>query len=125
MGVWGTDSNSVFAVGELGAIIRYQGAGSVWTQMPSPTTKDLNAVWGSSSSNVFAVGKNREDFIFVQSVSEWVELKPNGEFHGSMAGSGVVELFSGSSLMAPGDLGRVNFPRYRWMDTDSYIVEQH
>ncbi len=124
-GVWGIPSNSVFAVGQQGTIIRYQGSGSVWTQMTSPTTKDLNGVWGSSASNVFGVGKNMEDFVFVQSVTSWVDVKPGGEFHGSVAGSGEVELFPGSSLMAPKDLGRVNFPRYRWMRVDTYIIEQH
>jgi hypothetical protein len=124
MAVWGTASKSVFAVGELGAIIRYQGSGSVWSQMTSPTTKDLNGIWGSSASKVFAVGKKKEDFVFVQSVTSWVDIKPGGEFHGSVAGSGEVELFPGSSLVAPKDMGRVNFPRYRWMRVDTYIIEQ-
>ncbi|OGO02825.1 MAG: hypothetical protein A2Y72_00235 [Chloroflexi bacterium RBG_13_53_26] len=125
MGIWGSASNDVYVVGELGVIIHYGGAGTTWTQETSPTTKDLNAIWGSSSANIYAVGENAEDFIFLQSVNEWVELKPGGEFHGSMAGAGTVELLPGSNLMAPKDLGRVNFPRYRWIRIDTYIIEQH
>ena len=125
MGIWGSASNDVYVVGELGVIIHYGGAGTTWTQVSSPTTKDLNAVWGSSSANIYAVGENKEDFVFVQSVNSWVDVKPGGEFHGSVAGSGEVELFPGSSLMAPKDLGRVNFPEYRWIRIDTYIIEQH
>ena len=131
MGVWGSGSNGVYAVGELGTIIRYPGSGNTWTQVASSTLKDLKAIWGSSPSNIFAVGDNAEDFVFLQSVYEWVELKPGGEFHGSVAGVGTgmpapgVELLPGSSLTSPDDIGDLNFPRYRWIDVDSYIIEQH
>ena len=131
MAVWGAAPNMVFAVGEGGAIIRYQGVGRVWTEVSSPTTNGLNGVWGSTLSNIYAVGDNAEDFVFIQSVSGWVELKPGGEFHGSTAGVGTatpapgVELLPGSGLMAPQDVGELNFPRYRWMSIDTYIIEQH
>jgi len=131
MAVWGAAPNMVFAVGEGGAIIRYQGVGSVWTEVSSPTTNGLNGVWGSTSSNIYAVGDNAEDFVFIQSVSGWVELKPGGEFHGSTAGVGTAtpapgaELLPGPGLMAPQDVGELNFPRYRWMSIDTYIIEQH
>jgi hypothetical protein len=131
MGIWGTASNNIFAVGRQGAIIRYQGLGSVWTRMMSATTKDLNAVWGSSATNVFAVGKNESDFIFIQSLTNTVLLLPNGEFHGSVAGyidkdsQNAVSVKKPGSLMAPEDLGGVNFPSYRWIDIVSYTIEQH
>jgi hypothetical protein len=54
LGVWGSASDNVFAVGQQGTILRYDGAS--WSQMASGTTMDLNAVWGSSASNVYAVG---------------------------------------------------------------------
>lgn len=53
-GVWGASGSDVFAVGEVGTIIHYDG--SVWTSMDSGTTENLKAVWGSSGSDVFAVG---------------------------------------------------------------------
>ncbi|MBM4445354.1 MAG: hypothetical protein FJ020_08665 [Chloroflexi bacterium] len=123
MALWGATPSDVFAVGEQGAIIRYLGSGS-WTQMSSPSTNNLNGVWGSSSSNAYAVGDNAEDFVFLQSLTEWVDLQPNGEFHGSLAGSGTVELSSGSELMSPEDAGDVNFPRYRWMNIETYVIDQ-
>ena len=54
--VWGADLNSVFSVGEGGAIYSFDG--TVWEAMESPTTDDLNAVWGTGASNVYAVGED-------------------------------------------------------------------
>ena len=52
--VWGFSSSNVFAVGDQGTILHYNG--KVWSNMTSGTTNDLLGIWGSSSSNVFAVG---------------------------------------------------------------------
>ena len=54
VGLWGSSSSDVFAVGDNGTILHYDG--SVWTPMVSGTDKWLEAVWGSSSSDVFALG---------------------------------------------------------------------
>jgi len=53
-GLWGSAATDVFAVGDAGAILHYDG--SSWSPMTSATTWALNGVWGSSSSDVFAVG---------------------------------------------------------------------
>ncbi len=53
-GVWGNSRSDVFAVGQRGTILHYDG--SAWSAMASGTTSRLNGVWGSSSSDVFAVG---------------------------------------------------------------------
>jgi hypothetical protein len=55
-GVWGTSSTDVFAVGENGTILHYNGA--IWDSMDSGVLVALNDVWGSSSTDVFAVGQN-------------------------------------------------------------------
>lgn len=52
--VWGASSADVFAVGQAGTILHYDGA--TWSQQPSPTTADLFALWGAASKNVFAAG---------------------------------------------------------------------
>lgn len=51
-GVWGSSGSSVFAVGDSGVVLRYDG--SSWTRMATGTTAQLNRVWGSSASNVYA-----------------------------------------------------------------------
>ncbi len=52
--MWGNSSSDVFAVGDSGTILHYDG--SSWSGMTSATTDYLEAVWGSSATNVFAVG---------------------------------------------------------------------
>lgn len=52
--VFAIDANNVFAVGENGAILKYDGTD--WSKMSSPTTQYLNSVVGFSSSDVWAVG---------------------------------------------------------------------
>ncbi|MFA4948982.1 MAG: FlgD immunoglobulin-like domain containing protein [Candidatus Krumholzibacteriia bacterium] len=54
LGMWGSSSNDICAVGSTGAIFHYDGQS--WSRMSSPTTEILSAVWGSSTDNVFAVG---------------------------------------------------------------------
>jgi hypothetical protein len=53
-GDWGTSVNDVFAVGDHGTILHYNGA--AWSAMPTGSTDIFFAVWGSSSTDVFAVG---------------------------------------------------------------------
>ncbi|MHC4601321.1 MAG: fibronectin type III domain-containing protein, partial [Planctomycetota bacterium] len=53
-GVWAATASDVFAVGDNGYILYYNG--SVWIEMPSPTTQNLNDVWGTAVTDVWAVG---------------------------------------------------------------------
>ena len=54
--VWGSSSNDVFAVGEHGIILHYDG--SSWTSMTVPPTEGLYDIWGNSSNDVYAVGSD-------------------------------------------------------------------
>jgi hypothetical protein len=54
--LWGASHSDVFAVGQFGVIVHYDG--SAWSVMSAPTGSSLNAVWGASSTDVFAVGQN-------------------------------------------------------------------
>ena len=64
VGVWGTSSSDVYAVGSDGAIGHYDGTN--WSAMTNRTSDDrsiacgtselLWAVWGTSSSDIYAVG---------------------------------------------------------------------
>ena len=54
-GVWGSDSDDVYAVGHGGTILHYNGTS--WSSQTSGTTNNLYGVWGTSNGNhVFAVG---------------------------------------------------------------------
>ncbi len=53
--VWGSGANDVWAVGEAGAIVHWDG--TRWAPFASGTTQRLNSVWGSGPTNVWAVGE--------------------------------------------------------------------
>ena len=58
-GVWGSSGTDVFAVGESGTILHYDGSGSNWSSMLYGwTDMDFMGVWGSSGTDVFAVEWN-------------------------------------------------------------------
>src|SRR2546427_7409028 len=52
--VWGSASTDVWAVGDAGTILHWDG--SAWSGFPSGTGNILYSVWGSASTDVWAVG---------------------------------------------------------------------
>jgi hypothetical protein len=54
-GIWGSSSSDVFAVGESGTIVHFDGY--TWNPMTSGALYLLSDVWGSSGSDVWAVGQ--------------------------------------------------------------------
>jgi phosphoribosylcarboxyaminoimidazole (NCAIR) mutase len=54
--VWGVDAGNIFAVGESGSIVHYDGTS--WSAMTSGTMANLYGVWGTDSTNVFVVGQS-------------------------------------------------------------------
>jgi hypothetical protein len=104
-GVWGSSPRDVFAVGQAGVILHYNGSvwsvmcfwecdlhgvwgsayNDLWSQMTSNTGFTLNGVWGSSHSRVFAVGGTHtqplEGFVDVYDGTTWNVVWPTfGEF---------------------------------------------
>jgi len=53
--MWGSSTNNVFAGGEDGTILHFNG--SNWLPMSSGITDSIYDIWGSSANNVFAVGE--------------------------------------------------------------------
>src|SRR2546427_342955 len=49
--IWGDADADVWAVGDSGAIVRFDGA--TWSSAPSPTSDPLYAIWGTGSSDVW------------------------------------------------------------------------
>lgn len=50
--IWGTSESDVFAVGDYGAIIHYDG--NSWSPMNSGISVNIYGVWGTSDNNVYA-----------------------------------------------------------------------
>ena len=53
-GVWAVSATDVFAVGDVGTILRR--VNGTWIPLVSGTTSNLRGVWAASSSDVWAVG---------------------------------------------------------------------
>ena len=55
-GIWGSAANNLYAIGELGVILRYDG--TAWSPVSTGTTLGLNGIGGSSGSDIWVVGNN-------------------------------------------------------------------
>jgi hypothetical protein len=55
-GMWGFSASDIFAVGDNGLILHFDGAS--WTMMSSPTSNHLHGIWGTAHNNIYAVGAN-------------------------------------------------------------------
>lgn len=52
--VWGSSPDKMWAVGDVGTVMRYQGG--VWTAVAVPTSENLFGVWGTDDESVWIVG---------------------------------------------------------------------
>ena len=57
--VWGTGPTDVYAAGEDGILLRFNGA--TWTTVPSPTPNLLIQLWGAAGSADVLRGGRRDD----------------------------------------------------------------
>jgi photosystem II stability/assembly factor-like uncharacterized protein len=53
-GLWGASATDVYAVGDYGTILRYDG--TAWSPETSGTTLRLFSIWGSSKDSIYTVG---------------------------------------------------------------------
>lgn len=70
-GIWGFHSKDIYAVGNEGTILHYDGSG--WSEMKCSTDATLNGIWGSSPENIFAVGDGGT--ILQYEDGRWVEME--------------------------------------------------
>ncbi|MCP4352538.1 MAG: hypothetical protein GY795_44330 [Desulfobacterales bacterium] len=97
---WRRSSNDVFAVGDSGTILHYNGTD--WTEMSCPVSNDLYGVWGTSGYNVFAVGDS--GIILHYNGTEWTEMSSTVSeelrgIWGSFAGSNVFAVGMGGVIV--------------------------
>ncbi len=95
--LWGIDANSVYAVGEAGWVVRYDG--NVWTRMDAYTTRTLTGIWGSDTDDIYVVSalgggtQDNESVIVHYDGQDW-DLEYSGmhdlnAIWGSVEGGGV------------------------------------
>jgi hypothetical protein len=99
-GVWGSSGSDVFAVGDNGTILHYNG--SAWSSIENPlngTNTTLRDVWGNSGNDVFVVGYN--GIILHYNGSNWSSMSSGAGILFSVWGS------SGSDVFAVGTSGTI------------------
>ncbi len=90
-GIWGLNSSDVYAVGQYGTVLHYDG--SAWSKMSSETSSSLFDIWGISSSTLFAVGK--DGTILSKSGGGWdVETTPTTEWLNGVWGTSNADVFA-------------------------------
>ncbi|MCX5895024.1 MAG: thrombospondin type 3 repeat-containing protein, partial [Proteobacteria bacterium] len=113
-GIWGSSGADVFAVGDYGTILHYDG--SVWSPMTSGTSQTLFEVWGSSGSDVFAVG--RDGTILHYDGSTWSSMSSGTTSHlYTIWGSSAADVF------AAGQSGTIlHYDGSVWSSMDSALA---
>jgi len=77
--VWGTSANSVYFVGEQGAVYHYDGTTA--TKQTVPTTLTLYGAWGTADNDVWVVGGDPladTAVILHYDGSDWLDVTPAG-----------------------------------------------
>jgi hypothetical protein len=109
--LWGQDG-VVFAVGDDGMILRYDG--QQWRVESSPTTNSLGDVWGSGATDVYAVGGEGTIVHFDGAVWETVSAPTGGNRLTAVWGN------SASNVYAVGFNGTiVHFDGESWQPIDT------
>lgn len=78
--IWGSSNLDVFAVGDAGTILHYDG--SAWSEMLSGTASDLRCLWGTSSYDVFAAGSEGTVLHYDGSTWERISYNPSWDLSG-------------------------------------------
>jgi hypothetical protein len=76
--VWGTSATNVFAAGDNGRILRFNGTS--WSSMSSSTSRALARIAGSSGADIYAVG----DSVLIHfDGTQWSTAQTQGDFNQS------------------------------------------
>lgn len=74
--VWGSATNDVWAVGDKGTIIHWNGDG--WKKVDARITTRINAVWGTSQSDIYIVAVSGvNSALYKYNGSVWVNISNN------------------------------------------------
>ncbi|MFH2011002.1 MAG: hypothetical protein ABI333_30665 [bacterium] len=83
VGIWGTSSSNVYAVGETstgtgfeGVLVRYDGV--VWSRLVLPYQGPLQSIWGSGPNDVYVAGHDQSFLHFDGSQWSAVQGAPTG-----------------------------------------------
>jgi hypothetical protein len=115
--IWGSSANNVFAVGDVGTILQYNG--NNWTAMNSGTTKTIWGVWGTSATNVYAVGgtqsSSTDGFILHYDGTDWAKIFDSGDVLYEIYGSSENNIYAvGGGGSYPGNAVIFHYDGISW-----------
>ncbi len=67
--IWGTSNDHIFAVGQTGLILEYDG--NDWQQIDAGTADDLVSLWGTGPEEIVAVGGRTNGTIATYNGTQW------------------------------------------------------
>ncbi|GEM_PF-1710503 len=104
-------SGKIFAVGDAGTILRYEGA--VWTVMTAETSEILRDMWGNSLSDIFAVGDAGTILHFDGTVWKRISVATSEAIYGIWGSSG-------TDVFAVGNVGTIlHYDGTAWISMNS------
>jgi hypothetical protein len=81
--VWGSSASDIFAVGQRGIIVHYDG--SRWQRMEHPAkSENFSGVWGASPQDVYVVGRRAT---LHYDGKEWTRMPGVTDYHAAVWGS--------------------------------------
>ncbi len=104
--IWGSASTDVFAVGDLGALVHFDGV--EWRPEDAPTTRDLRAIWGNGPDDVYAAGEGGG--LVHRDASGWSGIE-----------SGTTEDLIGVWASSPTEIWTLSDTSVRRFDGDAWI----
>lgn len=116
--VWGSGPDNVFAVGDGGWIVHYDG--TVWSEQASGTESDLISLWGSGPDDIVAVGGRSQGTLSRWDGTGWTATTLDG-----VAGlNGVWMDAAGDAVVAGtfGTLGRVAASTMDFVEDDAGTI---
>ena len=130
--IWGSSSADIFAVGESGTILHFDGMS--WNEEYSSTSTNLNGVWGASASMIYAVGDN--GLVLHYDGERWTDDSPVSDIlHAVWCGSGskclavgqdtsVLSRTNCGSWISDNSMGSIGSLRGVWAsgESDIYVV---
>jgi hypothetical protein len=130
--IWGSSSADIFAVGEKGTILHFDGKS--WNEENVSTSSNLNGVWGASASMVYAVGDN--GLVLHYDGERWTDDSPVSDIlHAVWCGSGakclavgqdtsVLSRTNSGAWISDNSMGRIGSLRGVWAagESDIYVV---
>jgi hypothetical protein len=116
--LWGTSSTNIYAVGEGGSVLHYNGT---WSPVASGTTASLSSIWGTAANDIYAAG----DHVLIHyDGASWSQLAPPpvGAFAHTLWGT------SGRDLFIASPSGVYHFDGVHWspvrttLDTNIEVI---